>query len=100
MKAGETAEEALRREVREETAVEVAPRTLIMVYDLIDRDADGRVRYHYAVLDFLADYVAGDPMPGSDVVHAAWLALRDLPEYDVTPGAMAILERALRYRRG
>ena len=57
---GETLEQAVRREVREECSIEVEVGPLLGVFEPIVRDDDGRIRYHYVVIDYLARYVGGD----------------------------------------
>jgi ADP-ribose pyrophosphatase YjhB (NUDIX family) len=51
---GEKAEEAARRELREETSIEVGPLALAYVFDAINQDEDGHARYHYTIIDFAA----------------------------------------------
>ena len=95
---GETVEAAGVREVLEETGVRVRPVKVVLVHDLIERDAAGRVRFHYAVVDILCDYMQGDPMPASDAVNARWIPVRELHDYDVSEGALKAITAGLRER--
>jgi 8-oxo-dGTP diphosphatase len=96
---GETAQAAVAREVLEETGVGVRPMKVLLVHDLIERDREGRVRFHYAIVDILCEYREGDPMPGSDAVNARWVPVRELHEYDVSEGALKGIAAGLRERR-
>jgi len=91
---GETAEEAARRELAEETGLEVGPLSLVGYFDSIHRGADGRIRFHYTILDFGAWYTGGEPGAGSDVLELAWAAEGDLGQYSLRPQAMAMIARA------
>ncbi len=71
---GETAEAAARRELEEETGLQVGPLHLLTHVDSIHRDAAGRVQYHYTILDFAAEWIAGEPVPSGDVTAAAFFA--------------------------
>ena len=82
VKLGETLKEAVEREVREETGLIVRARNPVYAFDLIERDEQGRIQYHYVVVDLLADYIDGQPSPDDDALEARWVsfeALRDLP---------------------
>ena len=68
LRLGETLAQAARREVREETSVEIETGEVLSVTDLIQRDDAGRVRYHYVLVDLLARYVSGEPRAGSDAL--------------------------------
>jgi 8-oxo-dGTP diphosphatase len=92
---GETLEEALVREMREETGLEVEPVELLTVFNRIDRDGDG-VAYHYVIVDYLCRRVAGVAVAGSDALEVAWLRREDLAAYDVPPKAVEVVEDALR----
>jgi len=96
---GETVESAVVRELLEETAVRVRPVKVVLVHDLVERDPKGRVRFHYAIVDILCEYVEGDPMPASDAVNARWVPVRELHEYDVSEGALKAIAAGLRERR-
>ena len=96
---GETVESAVVRELLEETAVRVRPVKVVLAHDLVERDPKGRVRFHYAIVDILCEYVEGDPMPASDAVNARWVPVRELHEYDVSEGALKAIAAGLRERR-
>jgi ADP-ribose pyrophosphatase YjhB (NUDIX family) len=76
---GETLAEAVAREVREETGLGLREVRLLTTIDLIDRDADGRVRYHYTLVDFTAEAAPGEAAAGDDADAVAWFGLDALP---------------------
>jgi ADP-ribose pyrophosphatase YjhB (NUDIX family) len=84
---GETVEAAARRELREETGLEVGKLTLIDVVDSIHRDEHGFVQYHYTILDFAAAYRGGTPRAASDVLDLAWVHPRDFENLALWPAA-------------
>lgn len=98
LEVGETAEAAAEREVLEETGLVVRAGRVVDIRDVIQRDAAGRVRWHYVLLGVLCDYVSGEPAPSSDAENARFLPLRELGDYDVVPDARESLERVLRAR--
>lgn len=80
---GETVAEAARREAREETGLEITVRDVVAVVDLIDRDADGRVQFHYTLIDVLAEWQSGEAVAADDAAEVAWVALDELPRYSL-----------------
>ena len=72
---GETAEQAARRELLEETGITVGPLTFAAHVDNIRHDRDGRVQFHYTILDFAARWEAGEPVAATDVSEAVWVPL-------------------------
>ncbi len=92
---GETLEEALVREVLEETGLTVEPRGLIGVFDRIHREG-GAVRYHYVIVDYLCDYVAGEPRAGSDAEAVVFASPVDLPTYDLPAPALEAVRSGFR----
>ena len=79
-KVGETVADAARREVREETGLEVEVLGLVDVIDSINPDAKGAVQYHYTLVDFMARPIGGTLKSGGDAMDAQWIAYDALPE--------------------
>lgn len=88
---GEPAEEAARRELREEAGIEVGPLALATVVDAISRDEAGHALYHYTIIDFAAEWLSGEARAGDDVSAVAWALPSELPGYDLTPQAQAAI---------
>jgi ADP-ribose pyrophosphatase YjhB (NUDIX family) len=75
---GETVAEAARREVKEEVDLEIDLGQIVATVDLIERDRDGRVRYHYTLIDFVAEAAGAALQPGSDAADARWFSLAEI----------------------
>ena len=90
---GEPLEEALVREIREETGLEVEPLEVLTVFDRIERDG-GRVLYHYVIVDYLCRWLAGEAHASSDALDAAWAAPADLDRYDLPQKALEVVQEA------
>ena len=75
---GETVHEAARREVMEETGVDIEVLGLVDVVDSIRKDGDGRVIQHYTLVDLCAAWRAGEPKAGGDAMAAAWMPLAEI----------------------
>ena len=91
---GEGAQEAARRELREETGIEVGPLILADVIDAMTPDEAGRIRFHYTIVDFAGLWTGGVACAGDDVSEVAWAAPGALPAYDLTREALAVIELA------
>ena len=78
---GETAEDAARRELTEETGLVAGPLVLAASVDSITRDKAGRVQYHYTILDFAGWWQGGEPQAGGDVTAAEFAPLDSLGRY-------------------
>lgn len=98
VEVGETIRAAARREFAEECGGEIELRELIDVVDLISRDDAGRVRYHYALIDFWAEWRGGELRASDDVLDARWVALNDLDAYGLPAWTRAVIEKANRIR--
>ncbi len=77
-KLGETVRECALRELRQETGVEAEIGPLVDVVDSMTRDGDGGLQYHYTLVDFRADWRAGEPRAGGDAADARWFAPAEL----------------------
>ena len=91
---GERIEDAVVREVKEETGWIVRVVQFVQLFDLIDRDETGRIRYHYILADYLCRYVGGTLAADSDVTDVKLVPLTQLSEYKLTPKAMEVIEAA------
>ncbi len=78
LEVGELLREAAVREAREETGLTVEPGELLGVYDRVLHDAEGRVQYHYVLIDFLCRRVAGDLAAASDATEVRWFRREEL----------------------
>lgn len=78
LEVGETLRQAAIREALEETGLRVEVGELLGVYDRILRDADGRTRYHYVLIDFLCRRIAGDFQAADDADEARWFTRAEL----------------------
>jgi 8-oxo-dGTP diphosphatase len=99
VETGETLEACVVREMGEETGfvVEVGP--VVEVLDRITRDDEGRVLYHFVLIDYLCWPVGGELRAGSDVAEAALAEPTELAQYQLTEKALAVIERALEMAR-
>lgn len=93
---GETAEHAARRELAEETGLVPGPLLLAANVDSIHRDADGRVQYHYTILDFAGLWQGGEPIAGTDVTNAVFAPLDSLERYALWSEAHRVIDAARR----
>jgi ADP-ribose pyrophosphatase YjhB (NUDIX family) len=75
---GERVEDAVIREVVEETSIQVKPVKLLEVFSSIRRDDDGSVKYHYVLVELLCEYIKGDIEASTDVSEVGWFSLKEL----------------------
>jgi len=91
---GETLQEAAVREVREECGIEVQVGEVVSVLDNIVRDEEGRIRYHYVLVDLLAEHVAGEMAPASDLDDVRWVGEDELGNLDIPERTLKVLRKA------
>lgn len=98
VEVGETTPAALVREVREETGLEVEVGPVVEAVDRIQRDEDGKVAYHYVVIDYLCGVRGGTLAAGSDVAEVAAADPAALGPFRLTDAVQAVIARAQRLR--
>lgn len=94
LETGERLAEGVRREVREETGLEVDPYELFEVFERIMPDEGGLAEYHYVLLDYLCRVTGGTLEAADDAASAAWVARDELDALAVTEGTLAVVKRA------
>jgi len=92
---GETLHQGLVREMKEETGLDVEVGPVVDVFDRITHDADGGVRFHYVLADYLCRAIGGTPAAGSDAGEIALVDPIDLRRYDLTDKTLDVIRRAL-----
>jgi ADP-ribose pyrophosphatase YjhB (NUDIX family) len=94
LELGERLAEGAAREVREECGVEIAVGGVAGVFEPITLDAQGRIEYHYVVIDFWASHLAGEPAPGDDAAAVAWARLDEIEQYALLPESTQVIKDA------
>jgi 8-oxo-dGTP diphosphatase len=94
VETGEKLEEGIRREVLEETGLDVDPYSMFEIFERIIPDAEGKPEYHYVLIDYLCRRLSGEPAAASDVSRVAWVSENELSRYRITEGTLGVIERA------
>lgn len=90
---GESVEQAIIREVKEETDLDVEAPRLIDVVDNISLDEKGKVKYHYVIVDYLVNIRCGLPKAASDADELMWVPFNEVEEYDLTKSFRDFFQR-------
>lgn len=96
VETGERLQDAIRREVLEETGLTVEPLKAFEIFERIMPDADGVAEYHYVLVDYICRVTSGVPVPGDDVSRLEWVELAGLSDYRITEGTVDVIEKGFR----
>jgi len=99
LETGELLEAAVRREVLEETGLEIEVLGVFEVFERIIRDSAGAPEYHYVLMDYICRVTGGALCAGDDVCKVAWYKRQELAALQITEGTLAVIEKAFRNRR-
>jgi ADP-ribose pyrophosphatase YjhB (NUDIX family) len=93
VETGERLECAVRREVMEETGLEVHPEAAVAIFERIMPDVEGRTEFHYVIVDYLCECTGGSLAAASDVAAAKWVPLDRLNTVKMAPGTPPVIEK-------
>ena len=104
---GESLADAVRREIREETGLEVDVGPVIEVFERVMRDDNSQpvmesarvVRFHFVIIDYLCTWVSGTLSAGDDADAAVWVTSDELPQYDIRASAVSVIRKGLTMAR-
>ena len=92
VETGERLEDALVREVFEETGLRVTTDSIATVFERILPDARGDCEYHYVLVDFYCTVSGGEPRPGDDSARVEWFPIEALANLHLTEGTREVIE--------
>ncbi|HVA12530.1 MAG TPA: NUDIX hydrolase [Stellaceae bacterium] len=93
---GETLLEAARRELKEETGIDATPVRVIDAFDVIGKDADGRIRAHYVLNCVVLDWQSGEGAPIEDATAVGWYTAEEaLAKLELLPDTLRLMKAAL-----
>jgi ADP-ribose pyrophosphatase YjhB (NUDIX family) len=94
LEVGEQLADAAVREVQEECGVAIEIGGIAGVFEPITYDQAGRIEYHYVVIDFWAEHVAGTARAGDDAAGVAWATMDEVESYSLLPESLQVVRDA------
>lgn len=97
VKLGESLQAAAQREILEETGIVIKATEPVYTFDAIVKDADGRIQFHYVIVDLAAEYLRGEPRPGDDAEDVRWVPADELGTLNVSPPTLNLLKNHFQF---
>jgi ADP-ribose pyrophosphatase YjhB (NUDIX family) len=93
LELGEQLGDAIVREVKEETGLDVQPVSVVEIFERIMRDKEGKPEYHYVLVDYMCKVTGGELAAGDDSSKVEWVKRKDLAALKLTEGTLPVIER-------
>jgi len=90
---GESLQAAAEREIHEETGLIIRAGEPVYTFDVVDRDAGGRVRFHYVIVDLIAEYVSGEVRAGDDALDVCWASAQEMKHLKMSAKTPRLLKK-------
>jgi ADP-ribose pyrophosphatase len=97
VKLGESLQMAAQREIFEETGITVQARDPVYTFDAIVKDNDGKIQFHYVIVDLAAEFVRGEIRPGDDAANVRWVAADQLGRLNVSAPTLNLLRDQFKF---
>ncbi len=99
VKLGETLEDAVIREVCEEVNLAIRVEEVVEVLERIFRDPEGKVQYHYVLVDFLCEHLSGEEKPSSDALEVQWVPISEIPRHPLPGTTKRVIQKGFGMRQ-
>lgn len=93
LELGESLQKGVEREIFEETGVTINAGEPVYTFDLIEYDDMGRIKFHYVIVDLIADYVKGEIQAGDDAIDARWVSPQEIEKLKMSQRTVELLKR-------
>ena len=97
VETGEHLEQAIKREVLEETGLEIEVLDFLEIFERIMPDAAGRIEYHYVLIDYICKPTGGALCAATDASRCEWFCDSELASLKITAGTVTVIEKAFRH---
>jgi mutator protein MutT len=99
VKLGETLEDAVIREVCEEVNLAIKVEGVVEVLERIFRDPEGKIQYHYVLVDFLCKHLSGEEKPSSDALEVQWVPISEIPHHPLPGKTRRVIQKGFEMRQ-
>ena len=90
---GETLQEAVRREILEETGISIRVGEPIHIFDDVRRDEAGHIRFHYVILDFSGEFLSGELRAADDAKDARWVSPAEFSQLNINTNTIKLMTK-------
>ena len=91
LEIGETLQAAAEREIYEETGLRIRAGEPFYAFEIIERDEQGKVRFHYVVVDLMAEVIGGKLCPGDDALDVRWVSPQEISGMPVSAKTLELI---------